>query len=74
MHDHQLLVLHVYIYMYILYDCVHARVERFARSRVGFWHAAILRVIPPVRVKSLGFACVYAKARSDGITRDLACI
>ena len=68
------------MYMYIVcvhvqyIYCVHARVERFARSRVGFWHAAILRVIPPVRVKSLGFACVYAKARSDGITRDLACI
>ena len=34
----------------------------------------LLRVIPPVCVKSLGFACVYVKARSDGITRDLACI
>ena len=55
-------------------EYIHTRVERFARSRVGFWHAAILRVIPPVRVKSLGFACVYAKARRDGITRDLACI
>ena len=39
----------------------HTLVERFARSRVGIWHAALLRVIPPVRVKSLGFACVCVK-------------
>ena len=67
-----------YLFLYDSYTmCMYnlvPRVERFARSRVGIWHAAILCVILRIRVKSLGFACVCVKARSDGITRDLACI
>ena len=51
-----------YTYMYIQINIhVHTRVERFAQFRVRLWPVAILRVIPHVRVKSLGFACVCVK-------------